>query len=198
MIILIRIITVSVFMTLVACTPMLQQLKLPPERSYHRGYSLIPPNEKGWSIVQRDHNWLILAREGDKLNETYAIQTEIWALPPQTPQSCFINIVKEKINNGIDPTRFKLIKHDIAPYRGKMTNCVRFYMITEDKAAVVNAGEVAHMILEVIGLSCRHPANTITVIDVIYSHRHYFDQEDPALQEKADEVFKSLKFTNLR
>jgi len=191
-----RVMAVSIMATLMACGP--KQVQLPPERSYHRGFSLVPPNEQGWFFQQRDHNTLVLARHSSGLDETYVISTEVRGLPPLTSQSEFINAVKEMASRGSDPTRFTVMKLDVVPYSKKGDYCARSYLMAEDRAAVRRTGGVGQMVLELVVLSCRHPTNADVAINVVYSHRHYPDQGDPNLSGKADMLFESVEFTDLR
>ena len=195
-----RIVTVPILVALTACAPIqkLQQVKLPPERSYHRGFSLVPLNEAGWSIGQRDYNWLVLRRYGSSPDESYTIHTEVRGLPPLASPTEFINVVKEDQIRGTDPSRFTVMKHEVVPYPRKGDYCARSYWMTEDRAAVKPTGGIHLLILEIINLTCRHPASPNVAISVTYAHRHYQDHGDPALPEKAEMLFESVEFRELK
>jgi len=199
---LMRIFAVSVLSTLLACGPRFQQLELPPQRSYHSGFSLLPPDEKGWNVISRDGNALNLARHGSSPNETYAISTDVWALPPLASKTDFVDSVRAKERQSevsASPSRFKLLKHDVAPYPKKGDYCALSHVICEDRAAKVkNSGGLHLLILEIVSLTCRHPSNANVAISVSYSHRHYPYQGDPSVSEKAEKLFESVEFTELR
>jgi hypothetical protein len=113
-------------------------------------------------------------------------------------QAEFIDLVKKKESEGSDSSRFKLLKHDVAPYSQKEEYCVCSRFIAEDRAAKMRGGGVHLMILEIVSLTCRHPKNPRLAIDVRYSHRHYPDHGDPSLSEEAEKLFKGVEFTDLR
>lgn len=203
MMLVIRIMSVSVVAILLACAPVQLQLQapqvqLPPERSYHRGYSLIPLDEKGWFITQSDHNWLTLIRYGSNPGETYVITTIVWGPPTLSSQSEFINVVKENYTKGLDTTRFKTIELDVTPYPKKGEYCARVYVKNVDRTAVTHADVPEYMIMEIVELSCIHPTNANMAINVSYSHRHYPDQNNPGLLEKAETLFNSVEFEELK
>jgi len=198
-----NIVVVSTYFILLACVPTQQQIKtayvqLPPERSYHRGFSLIPLNEDGWIINQKDYNWLILGRYGSSQEETYVISTDIWGPPTVNSQSEFFETIKENQTRNLDTTRYTRIDFDVKPYPKKGEYCARIYIKTEDNAAVTHGGVVDHMILEMLALSCRHPKNTNMAIDVTYSHRHFPEKSDPLFSKKAEVLFDSVEFTDLK
>jgi hypothetical protein len=198
----VRLLAVSVFTILLACGPGLRPLELPPQRSNHSGFSFLPPNEEGWTVISRDGNALNLPRKGSNPNETYAISTDLWALPPLQSKADFINsvIAKEGQSEASGrPPRFKLLKHDVAPYPKKGDYCALSHVICEDRGAKLkHSGGLHLLVLEIVSLTCRHPSNGNVAIKVSYSHRHYPYHGDPSLSEKAQNLFQSVEFTELR
>ena len=195
---LIRIAAISLLTVLMACAPIRQQVQLPPERSFHRGFSLVLPNEKGWVYFQRDHNTLVVSKYGSSPDETYVIQTNIWGLPSLTSQTEFMDVVKEMEAKGTDPSRFKVLMHGIASFPRKGGYCARSHLIAEDRAAVKRIGGVHTMILEIVHLTCRHPKNANVAISVGYSYRHFAGHEDADFLKKATELFEDIEFTDLK
>ena len=199
-----KIVAVFVIVGLMACAPMqpmqkLQQVQLPPQISYHRGFSLVPLNEPGWFIFERHYNTLVLSKSGNIPDETYAIQAGVRGLLSVASLNEFINVVKEEESRrDTDPSRFTIMKHDVVPYPKKGEYCARSYLMTEDRAAVKRTGGIGLLILEIVNLTCRHPANPNVAINVAYSHRHYPDHGDPSLSEKADRLFESVEFRDLK
>lgn len=173
-----------------------QEMKLPTERSYHRGFSLVPPNEPGWFILSKNRNELALTKEvGQKLNESYVIATFVTRLPQITSQNAFNDAV-EKLDTNFS-SRFTLLKYHIDPYHGKGEYCARSYMVANDNAAAQYSGEVKSMIMENIGFGCQHPSDKRIVIYLTFSYRHFPGNDDPALMDKAEKLFQSVEFNDL-
>ena len=132
---LIRIITASVLTISMACAPTRMQVKLPPERSYHNGFSLTPLNEEGCHISENDKGKLHLGRHGSRRDETYVIYARVLKLPPFDSQSEFIDFVKRRIK-GYGEKRFNNIKEEVAPCSRNGDHCVRSYVMYEDKVQI--------------------------------------------------------------
>jgi hypothetical protein len=192
----IRIIAASVLTALVACAPTQKLVKLPPERSYHNGFSLIPLNEEGWYIGESYKDNLNLRKYGTSPDETYVIYTEIFEVPSFNSQSEFVDFVKQHNKNFGGGIRFNTIKEEAEPYSRNGVQCVRSNLMFEDTAAKMQGGGVHTMVLEMDVMTCVHPTDSSCALEVIYSHRNFPDQRDPTMSEKAKIVFDSVEFSD--
>jgi hypothetical protein len=69
-------------------------------------------------------------------------------------------------------------------------------MMAEDRGVVKGPEKLSMMILEAITLTCAHPKDNSIAINLVYSHRYYPGQSDPAFVDKASIVLNSLEFSD--
>lgn len=174
-----------------------QELPLPPQRINQPGYSLLPLNEKGWFVGPRNQYQLSLGKYGSHADETFAIQGIASKLPEFSSTDDFVRLVKEGQAADTDPKRFKILQHKVVADSSRSAQCARSYSITEDNNAVKRTPTSGPMVLEAAALTCAHPGNKILGITIIYSHRYYSGQADPAFMQTADQVMNSVEFTVL-
>jgi len=175
----------------------LQELPLPSQQIKQPGYSLLPLNEKGWFVSNRNQYQLALVKRGSHADETFAIQGIASKLPEFTSADDFVRLVKEGQAADTDPQRFKIVEHTVVVDSSNHAQCARSHLVTEDNNAVKRTSTSGSMVLEAATLTCAHPGNKILGISIIYSHRYYPDQADPAFMQKADQVMNGVEFTAL-
>lgn len=181
---------------LVLANPVCAQITPPPqnqvplERLFQKGFSIMPPNEKGWQINQRNPYQLMLDKPGIGPNESLMIQALITRLPPFRSNEEFAQQVKEVQASDINLARVALTKYDLRPYVKKGKNCVRTHIAAEERG-----GAEKKVMAEVVSLMCAHPRNKQIGINVTYAHRYYAGQKDPVFLEKAEKLLDSVKFT---
>lgn len=176
-----------------------QDIQVPPGRLFQKGFSLMPPNEKGWQINQRSPYQLMLDKPGSGPDETLMIQALVVRLPPFKSSEEFVQQVKEVQVNDINLTRVSLMKYDLRPYVKKGRNCVRSHIAAEDRGAFERPDNHGKKLMaEVVSLICAHPGNRQIGINVTYAHRYYAGgKDDPVFLEKADKLIDSVKFTGI-
>lgn len=187
-------------LSLVGCASspqQLQELPVPPQKFYQPGYSLLPLNEKGWFVGPRNPYQLALGKRGDHVDETFAIQGFALKLPAFVSTDDFVQMVKEGQAADTPSPRFRIMEHNVVSDSSKPAQCARSHSIAEDSSAVKRTSSSGSMVLEAAALTCSHPGNRILGITIIYSHRYYPGQADPAFMQKADRVFNSIEFTAL-
>lgn len=179
--------------------PRFQEIQVPPERISQKGFSLVPLNEKGWlwPTVGRDPYRLTLGKQGDHPDETFAIEADVGRFPEFKSNEEFLRLVKEGEAAKPNPSRFKLLKHDVNSYTGKGTDCARLHTVAEDHGAVKRTERTGHMVLERLSLICVHPKDKRAGVKVTYSQRYYPSDRDPQFLEKAASVMNSVEFTDL-
>ena len=185
----------ALILAITACAstrPALPEVKLPPERISQKGYSLMPLDEAGWLIAQRNKYALALVKTGVNVDETLAIQASISKIPSYSTNQDFVNAIKDGQEKDTDPQRFKILKHDVTSFPMAGGDCAKSYLVTEDHAAIKRSGSPGIMILEALTLSCAHPSERSIAVHVTYSHRHYPGQDDPAFMEKGNALINSV------
>jgi hypothetical protein len=175
----------------------LQELPSPPQKINQPGYSLLPLNEKGWFAGPRNQYQLTLGKYGSHADETFAIQGIASKLPEFISTDDFVRVVKEGQAADTDSSRFKIMEHQVVADSSRHAQCARSHLVTEDNNAVKRTSTSGPMVLEAATLTCAHPGNKILGISIIYSHRYYSGQADPAFMQKADQVMSSVEFTAL-
>jgi hypothetical protein len=175
--------------------PQLAEIQVPPERIKLNGYSLVPLNEKGWIVADRNGDQLALGRQGDNPDETFVIQAIPFKLPAYKTKDEFVSQIKEGQIKDTDPQRFKIVSHEVSAYPVKGADCVKAHMIADDSAATKRSGKTGDMVLEVTSLNCALPGKKDVGISIAYSQRNYPGQGDPAFEEKAASILDSVAFT---
>jgi len=175
--------------------PQLAEIQVPPERIKLNGYSLVPLNETGWMVAERNGDQLALARQGGNPDETFAIQAIPFKLPAYKSLDEFVSQIKEGQIKDTDPHRFKIVSHEVSAYPMMGADCAKAHMVADDSAATKRSGKTGDMVLEVTSLNCALPGKKDVGISIAYSQRNYPGQGDPAFEEKAASILDSVEFT---
>ncbi len=157
-------------------------------------FTLNAPREDGWLVTYRNGNQTALAKEGDSIDETYAMGVVLFELPNLNTKQEFFNHMEESLKKGENSKRFNLITKDLKYFDGKADFCVRQHRVAEDKEAVKRSGNKGAMILEMADFFCRLPRNKNIGIAFDYSHRYYAGHQDKNLAKSARASFSLLKF----
>lgn len=181
----------------VSTQPRGKEVRIPPERIFQKGYSVLPLNEEGWVIGRRNPYQLVLGKYGKNPDETFSISAIFVKLPAFKTSEEFVRIVKEGQAKDTDPQRFETMKHEVAAYPMDGVDCVKSQMVAVDHAATKRSGKTGDMILESLILMCAHPTDKSVGVNVAYSHRHYPEFPDPRFLEKATSVLDSVRIAEL-
>ena len=185
----------SILLSVASCASF-QSISIPPERIVQTGYSLIPLNEKGWRLGQRNPVQLVIGKVSDNPDESLIIQSTIVKIRPYKTKEEFVQLVKENQATDTDE-RFASKQFDVSSYDEKGTDCAKSYALSEDKAASRKSGHSGTMIIELLSLTCAHPKNNRFAVYVGYSHRYYPGHQDKEFNQKAWTVMSSLEFSDL-
>jgi len=181
---------------LAACTPVRQQqpkeLAIPPQRSVHTGFSLLPLNESGWLIGVQQPQGLVLGKRGSDPDENIILRAFIVVLPDFNSRDEFMGFAKTAIGE-FDPTRFKKITQEPKTVHVKGQSCVSIKNMEEDLAAKKLTSRTDPMLIEAYSLVCPHPKKKIAIV-VAYSHRYYSGHADPESAKKAATIFETVEF----
>jgi len=172
-------------------------LPLPPARSTHLGFSLVPLNEQGWLVLADRPEQFALRKAGAEPDEGYAVQGSTTSLPAfASPEAFLAEVVKRGTADSV-AGRFKLVAHSaqLAPATGDM--CARTHTVTEDHAPVRRSSRSGPMILEIYAITCAHPGNRAIGVMVGYSERYYPGHRDPRLEKSADTLLGSVTLNDL-
>jgi hypothetical protein len=137
--------------------PRLTEIETPPARLYEKGYSILPLNEPGWEIGQRNQVELTIGKRGKDLDHTYVYHATLVQLKPFSNSQEFMSLIKEQIDQDRNPERFTELKISTDLYPGKGEDCVRIHTVHEDKKAKALSMRSGNMVMELLALACAHP-----------------------------------------
>lgn len=180
----------ALLVVVTACAPAqrLQEVQLPPQRIFQKGYSLTPLDEQGWFVSQRNAHQLVIGKHNEGSDETNTIQATLIQLAPFTTTQEFLRMVKD--GQDQDSRGFKIVTHDVIAYPDKGSNCAKSYLVAEDHVAV--KGKSGYMTLQLLILTCAHPGDKSIGVNVAYSRRSYPEQQSTGFSEKALIIFNSV------
>lgn len=157
-------------------------------------FKMKPPQELGWVIASRSPTQTVFAKEGNNLDESYAIKVDVFELPNVNSFDEFKSYIMDGQEKDTDLNRFKIVKNEMSKFEEREDYCISYHFVAEDKKAVKRSKNKDMMLLEMIGYTCRHPENKNTGVNFDYSNRYYSGNRDEALNNKAHESFELLQF----
>jgi len=168
-----------------------------PTRFELRGFSFTAPaaveGEKPWSVVKRTPDILILGRPGEYDSEVFTVQATVVRLPALASPDALLLHVKSSQQRELDPKRFRILKHDLSlqPLNGE--SCALSHVEAVDRAMPTTTGPTANVILETLTLTCAHPKDRNTGINVTYSYQYFPEDKDLRFLERGSAILEGLK-----
>lgn len=159
-----------------------------------QGVSILPPQEKGWKVLQKKTNGLHLTKRIAHSDTSYVASVVIIELPDIESKEQFANKIR-KFLSVFDTGRFTIIKQDGEISYSNGYYCWRYHILSEDRAAKTKTGKTV-MTLEVIGNICQYPKDKNKGVHCGYSQRYIPGNQDPELKTKADEFSLNVMFTD--
>src|SRR2546422_7861287 len=156
-------------------------------------FSVLPPQEPGWQILQRSTFLLALGKRGPQPDATYIASVILYKLPDVDSEVQFLKLISERRLSEPDTGRFRIVKNAEEISHRSEVYCVKYHTISEDHAARTSSG-ARSMLSEMMGYHCQHPKNKNVGVNFQYSHRHYPGDEDPLIGKKAAEFLEDVKF----
>ncbi len=189
-----RIILIVLSVAIVSCVTVAPVVNPNSEISIY-GVSSLPPQNGNWTLLTAAGYQMSLAKEGTKKNESLAANVVIYQIPEFQNNEEFLSHIIQ--GRAAEPSigRFEILKNEegLSPLIG--VTCVKYHSISKDKAAQIQGGGTAEMLLENIGYHCIHPKNRTVGVNMEYSLRHYTDTTYGAFANNANEYFNNIKFT---
>lgn len=168
-----------------------------PENPFERpSYSILPPQDKGWTYVDRegvDGYVLMFRKEAKSKTHTYVgTVNEIHINASFSSPEEFLSFVKKTIEMNNDVRRYKILEDKMFLDDRFGAYCVSYHHKAEDHGAK-QKGQSDFLILEGYGYTFLHPTNKSIMIDVTYSERGTVLEIDPKLIETAQKFLNGLK-----
>lgn len=189
-----RIILVLLIFAVTSCVTVAPVMNPNKEISIY-GVSLLPPQNGSWTLIVLTGHQISLAKEGSRENESLVANVVIYQIPEFPDNENFLSHIVESRVAGPNIGRFEILKNEETLSSLNGVTCVKYHSISKDKAAQIQGGETAEMLLENIGYHCIHPKNKTVGVNIEYSLRHYSDTTYAAFAKHANEFFNNIKFT---
>lgn len=160
------------------------------------GVSVLPPQEKGWQVLERSKTNLVLGKKGPTSSSTYIAIVTLFKLPKLETEYEFLEYISKMKEAQQPKEKFRLIKDKKEMIRGGTNHIIKYHAIAEDKVATAKFGDKTQL-LEIIGYTGQHPSNHSIGVDLGYSFRHQAGAEDVNFEEKANAFLDQIIITDL-
>ncbi|HZF23602.1 MAG TPA: hypothetical protein VE030_09070 [Burkholderiales bacterium] len=168
-----------------------------PTRFELRGFSFTAPaaveDEKPWGVAKRTPDLLILGKPGEFQSEVFTVQATVVRLPALASPDALLQYVKSSQQRELDPKRFRILKHELSlqPVNGE--SCALSHIEAVDRAMRSTTGPTANTMLETLTLTCAHPKDRNTGINVTYSQQYFPEDKDPRFLERGSAILEGLR-----
>ena len=168
-----------------------------PLRFELRGFSIAAPaaakGEKQWGVAKRTPDLLILGRPGNFESEVFTVQAAVIRLPELASPDALLQHVKAAQQRELDPKRFRILKHELSLQPVDGQSCALSHIEAVDRAIPGTSGPTANMMLQTLTLTCAHPKDRSTGINVTYSHQYFPEDKDPRFVERGGAILGGLR-----
>ena len=190
-----RIIILAILGTLItACVNVAPVVNPNSEISLY-GVSSLPPQNGDWTLLTASGYQMSLAKEGSQINESLVANIYIYQIPVLASDDELLSHITE--GRAAEPNigRFEILKNEENLSMLQGATCVKYHSISKDKAAQIQGGGTAKMLLENIGYHCEHPKNKEVAVNIEYSLRHFSNTDYSSFETNADKFFRNVQFT---
>lgn len=168
-----------------------------PLRFELQGFSIAAPaavkDEKQWSVANRTPDLLILGRPGNFESEVFTVQAAVVRLPALASPDALLQHVKAAQQRELDPKRFRILKHELGLHPVDGESCALSHIEAADRAMPGTSGPTANIMLETLTLTCAHPKDRSTGINVTYLHQYFPEDKDPRFVERGSAILGGLR-----
>ena len=168
-----------------------------PQRFELRGFSVTTPavakDERPWSVGKQTPDLLVLGQPGDYESEIFIVQAAVIRLPALASPDALMQHVKATQQGELDPKRFRIITHEVSLQQVDAESCALSHVEAADRATPGTTGQTANMMLETLRLTCAHPKDRNTGINLTYSHQYFPEDRDPQFIERGSAILQGLR-----
>lgn len=141
----------------------------------------------------RTPDLLILGKPGEYESEIFSVQATVIRLPALASPEALMQHVKAAQQRELDPKRFRILKHELGLRTVDGESCALAHVEAADRAIPVATGPTANMVLETLTLTCAHPRDRSTGINVTYSYQYYPEDRDLRFVERGSAILDGLR-----
>ena len=190
-----------IILTVILSGCMASAMRLTPVTESNRhleynGFSVTAPIGGGWGFTTPGVQpfTTTLGKRGGSKTHTLVASIGIGNLPKMPPEELFGKL-KENKRNETQTGRFRPVsfKTSIEEYRN--AECQRYDATMEDRDVPHYEGTV--FLLDIHGLTCLHPDNPGTFVDIQYSQRRLATEDPVDITAEGEAFLQSLEFTPL-
>ena len=168
-----------------------------PQRFELRGFSVTTPavveGDRPWSVGKQTPDLLVLGQPGDYESEIFIVQAAVIRLPALASPDALMQHVKATQQRELDPKRFRILKQELSSQQVDAEPCALAHVEASDRATPGTTGQTANMMLETLTLTCAHPKDRNTGINLTYSHQYFPEDKDPRFIERGNLILRGLR-----
>lgn len=170
------------------------KIDTPDERITIEGLSLLPPRGEGWYFKKKHSGSIEFGKLGDTKDQSILGLAMLSKLPEIKSKEEFLVLVSKQRSREPIPNRFELVlnKEDLSNERNDF--CVRFHTILKDYDAKNLPQTSDFLVVEDIGLICRHPYNKEIGATIALSQRTKQNNKIDNFESIANEFIQNVKF----
>jgi hypothetical protein len=159
------------------------------------GVSFVPPAGKEWSMIKNTTYHTVLTANGKNSNENFTVTSQVTEIPKFASKEAFLNTVQEQRAAELQTGKFELINNKEFLDDNRPETCVKHIIAYKDYG---EKGGGDFTIYETYGMNCIHPNNPKLGILVELSRKAPPDVPGPDFENLAENLLKSVQFTNIR
>ncbi|NQW29081.1 MAG: hypothetical protein HQ472_01030 [Ignavibacteria bacterium] len=161
------------------------------------GLTLLPPQEEGWEYKKITLARTQFGKVGAHKDQSLAGLVVLSKLPNIGSKEKFMKVVSEQRARNTGNPRFENLINDEVFSAEKDTPAVRYHTKYKDFGAINLPKGAKYLIVEDIGIMCRHPENQNVGVTIALSQRSLPEDAIENFEELANEFIKNAEFIPL-
>lgn len=164
------------------------------ERIAIEGVSILPPKGENWDFSKTHPGSIQFGKKGTTKDQSVLGVVVLSKLPEIRTKEKFLELISEQRRKDTKLERYKLIlnKNELSDERKIF--CVRFHTIYEDHGAKNLPASSDYLIVEVIGITCKHPYHQNIAVDIGFSQRTLKNNTFENFESIANDFIHNVKF----
>ncbi len=158
------------------------------------GISLLPPQENGWSYIRNHPARITFGKSGAQDGQSVMGGVVLSKLPDVGSEEEFLEVVSKQRHRDKGNPRYEDILDEQTISHEKNTLGVRIHTKYKDFGAKNMPGGSSYLVVEDIGIMCRHPENKNVAVSIILSQRSRPEDTITNFQALAEGFIKDAEF----